>query len=50
VVIDKVLNHESGAVKGIAALYPRGEYLDQRKTSMDGWAYSYPETGFETPR
>ena len=38
VVIDKVLNHASGAVKGIAAVYQRGEYLDQRKTAMDVWA------------
>ena len=38
VVIDKVLNHASGAVKGIAAVYQRGEYLDQRKTAMDAWA------------
>ena len=38
VVIDKVLNHASGAVKGIAAVYQRGEYLDQRKTAMDTWA------------
>ena len=38
VVIDKVLNHASGAVKGIAAVYQRGEYLDQRKLAMDAWA------------
>ena len=38
VVIDKVLNHASGAVKGIAAVYQRGEYLDQRKTAMHVWA------------
>ena len=38
VVIDKVLNHASSAVKGIAAVYQRGEYLDQRKTAMDTWA------------
>jgi integrase len=37
VVIDKVLNHASGAVKGIAAVYQRGEYLDQRKTAMAAW-------------
>jgi integrase len=38
VVIDKVLNHASGAVKGIAAVYQRGEYLNQRKLAMDAWA------------
>jgi len=34
VVIDKVLNHASGGLKGIAAVYQRGEYLNQRKTAM----------------
>ena len=38
VVVDKVLNHASDAVKGIAAVYQRGEYLGQRKTAMDAWA------------
>ena len=38
VVIDKILNHASGTVKGIAAVYQRGEYLDQRKVAMDAWA------------
>ena len=38
VVVDKVLNHVSGAVKGVAAVYERGEYLDQRKIAMDAWA------------
>ncbi len=38
VVIDKVLNHASGTVKGVAAVYQRGEYLEQRKTAMDTWA------------
>lgn len=38
VVIDKILNHASGAVKGIAAVYQRGEYLNQRKTTLDAWA------------
>ena len=38
VVIDKVLNHASGAVKGSAAVYQRGEYLDQGKTAMHAWA------------
>ena len=46
VVIDKVLNHVSGAVKGIAAVYQRGEYLDQRKIAMDAWAEFLSSPGF----
>ena len=38
VVVDRVLNHVSGSVKGVAAVYQRGEYLDQRKTALDAWA------------
>lgn len=38
VVIDKVLNHTSGIVKGVAAVYQRGEYLEQRRAAMSAWA------------
>ena len=38
VVIDKVLNHQSGAVRGVAAVYQRGQYLDERRKAMDDWA------------
>ena len=38
VVVVKVLNHASDAVKGIAAVYQRGEYLGQRKTAMEAWS------------
>ncbi|MEP1573908.1 tyrosine-type recombinase/integrase [Roseibium album] len=36
-VVDKILNHSSGAVSGIAAVYQRHAYLDQRRTAMDKW-------------
>lgn len=38
VVVDKVLNHVSGAVKGVAAVYQRGEYLTERRTILEQWA------------
>ena len=38
VVIDKVLNHASGAVKGVAAVYQRGEYTNRRKAAMEAWS------------
>jgi integrase len=37
VVIDRILNHVSGAVKGVAAVYQRGQYLDDRRRALDAW-------------
>lgn len=50
VVIDKILNHASGAVKGVAAVYQRGEYIDQRKTAMDSWAEFLSSKQFQQAR
>jgi integrase len=50
VVIDKVLNHASGAVKGIAAVYQRGEYLDQRKAAMEAWSNFLSSKQFQQPK
>jgi integrase len=36
-VIDKCLNH-SVVVKGVAAVYMRGKYLDERTAAMQAWA------------
>jgi len=38
VVMDKILNHQSGSVRGIAAVYQRGAYLEQRAKALDVWA------------
>ena len=37
VVIDKILNHQSGAVRGVAAVYQRGQYLEERRLAMKAW-------------
>ena len=37
VVIDKILNHQSGAVRGVAAVYQRGQYLQERRDAMEAW-------------
>jgi len=37
VVVDRVLNHVSGSVKGIAAVYQRGEYIEQRREVLIAW-------------
>jgi hypothetical protein len=37
-VADKVMNHQSGTISGVAAVYQRHEFLDERKTALDAWA------------
>jgi integrase len=34
-VADKVLNHASGSISGVAAVYNRFQYLDERKSALD---------------
>jgi integrase len=48
VVVDKILNHKSGAVKGIAAVYQRGEYLEQRAKALDLWGQFICRRGVST--
>ena len=34
-VADKVLNHTSGEISGVAAIYNRFEYLDERRAALE---------------
>jgi integrase len=36
-VVDKVLNHISGTIRGVAAVYNRFEYLDERRAALEAW-------------
>ncbi len=36
-VADKVLNHQSGVIKGVAAVYNRFQYLDERRAALQAW-------------
>ena len=36
-VADKVLNHQSGTISGVAAVYQRHEFLAERKNALDRW-------------
>jgi integrase len=36
-VVDKVLNHFSGEISGVAAIYNRFEYLDERRAALEVW-------------
>jgi integrase len=36
-VVDKILNHVSGAIRGVAAIYNRYGYGDERKAALEAW-------------
>lgn len=36
-VADKILNHQSGTISGVAAVYQRHEFLVERKDALDRW-------------
>jgi integrase len=36
-VADKILNHQSGTISGVAAVYQRHEFLKERKEALDLW-------------
>jgi hypothetical protein len=37
-VVDKVLNHSGGTIRGVAAVYNRFEYLEERRAALEAWA------------
>ena len=37
-VADKVLNHQSGTISGVAAVYQRHEFLAERKDALERWS------------
>lgn len=37
-VADKILNHRSGVISGVTAVYQRNEFTDERRKAMDEWA------------
>src|SRR4029078_12900062 len=36
-VVDKILNHVSGSIHGVAAVYNRFEYLGTRRAALEAW-------------
>lgn len=36
-VVDKILNHVSGTIRGVAAVYNRASYKDERRGALDAW-------------
>jgi integrase len=37
-VVDRILNHVSGTIRGVAAVYNRHAYLEERKAALEAWA------------
>jgi len=37
-VVDKVLNHTSGTIRGVAKVYNRFAYLEERAAALDAWS------------
>jgi integrase len=37
-VCDRLLNHVTGSISGVAAVYQRAEFLAERKAALDAWA------------
>ena len=38
VIADKILNHATGQVRGVAAIYQHGEYLQERRDALQKWS------------
>jgi integrase len=36
-VVDRVLNHTSGTIRGVARVYNRFDYLEERKAALEAW-------------
>jgi integrase len=36
-VVDRILNHVSGTIRGVAAVYNRHAYLDERNAALEAW-------------
>ena len=36
-IADKILNHQSGTISGVAAVYQRHDFLAERRAALDAW-------------
>lgn len=37
-VVDRILNHVSGTIRGVAAVYNRHAYIEERKAALEAWS------------
>ena len=38
-VVEAVLNHKSGSIRGVAAIYNRYAYAEEKRKALDAWAH-----------
>jgi integrase len=43
-VADKILNHQSGTISGVAAVYQRHQFLSERKEALERWGAHVAQT------
>jgi integrase len=48
-VADKILNHQSGTISGVAAVYQRHDFLGERKGALELWGAHIGQLLGETP-
>ena len=44
-VIEGVLNHRTGTISGVAAIYNRYNYLDEKRSALGAWSHHVINTG-----
>jgi integrase len=49
-VADKILNHQSGTISGVAAVYQRHEFLAERRSALDLWGVHFGQLLGEKPQ
>ena len=37
-VVERVLNHVSGSFGGVAGIYQRHDFADEKRAALEGWA------------
>ncbi len=42
-IIEAVLNHKSGTIKGVAAVYNRHQYAPEKRHALEAWAQRVSE-------
>lgn len=48
-VVEAVLNHRSGSIKGVAAVYNRYDYADEKRDALSAWA-DHLVSIYQTPK
>jgi integrase len=48
-VVDKILNHTGGSIRGVAAVYNRHAYIDERRAALEAWSRHVESLVHPTP-